>query len=118
MLLVLVFFGRNDVAFLSMSPADKSWSATTHCRGIAVYVPSDILPVKSKLLRVVISLNMHGSLLTRNFISFLIVLCKKILDVVYKSVLSSLLLPDSYHFTVCSFQGTLLLSGFSSVPFL
>ena len=89
-----------------MSPADKSWSATTHCRGIAVYVPSDILPVKSKLLRVVISLNMHGSLLTRNFISFLIVLCKKILDVVYKSFLSSLLLPDSYHFTVCSFQGT------------
>ena len=54
-----------------MSPADKSWSATTHCRGIAVYVPSDILPVKSKLLRVVISLNMHGSLLTRNFISFI-----------------------------------------------
>ena len=69
-----------------MSPADKSWSATTHCRGIAVYVPSDILPVKSKLLRVVASLNMHGSLLTRNLSHLLIVLCKKILDVVFTCI--------------------------------
>ena len=85
-----------------MSPADKSWSATTHCRGIAVYVPSDMLLVKSKLLRVAVILNMHGSLLTRNFISFnvlieqcdlrfttipyRIVLCKKILDVVFTCI--------------------------------